>query len=96
MLKPRPSNHPNRRTGSGARSHVAPRTPEEEMLAAIWSQLLSLPRVGVHDSFFALGAGGNRIWVAPSLDLVTVIRWMDTSKVDAFCARLMAAVKAQR
>lgn len=48
------------------------------------------------DSFFALGAGGNRIWVAPSLDLVTVVRWMDTSKVDAFCARLMAAVKAQR
>ena len=46
------------------------------------------------DSFFALGAGGNRIWVAPSLDLVTVIRWMDTSKVDAFCARLMAAAKA--
>jgi acyl carrier protein len=35
--------------------HVAPRTPEEEMLAAIWAQLLNLPRVGVNDNFFALG-----------------------------------------
>jgi acyl carrier protein len=35
--------------------YVAPRTPEEEMLAAIWAQLLNLPRVGAHDNFFALG-----------------------------------------
>ncbi len=33
----------------------APRTPVEERLAAIWSELLSLDRVGVHDNFFDLG-----------------------------------------
>jgi amino acid adenylation domain-containing protein/non-ribosomal peptide synthase protein (TIGR01720 family) len=34
---------------------VAPRTPQEEALARIWSQVLSLSRIGVHDNFFTLG-----------------------------------------
>jgi CubicO group peptidase (beta-lactamase class C family) len=43
------------------------------------------------DSWFALGAGTNMIWVAPSHDLVAVIRWIDKSKADGFFKRLMAA-----
>jgi amino acid adenylation domain-containing protein len=35
--------------------YVAPRTPLEESLATIYSQLLGLDRVGIHDSFFNLG-----------------------------------------
>jgi amino acid adenylation domain-containing protein len=35
--------------------YVAPRTPEEEVLAGIWAELLHVERVGVHDSFFELG-----------------------------------------
>jgi amino acid adenylation domain-containing protein len=34
---------------------AAPRTPAEELLAAIWSEILGVPRVGVHDNFFELG-----------------------------------------
>jgi amino acid adenylation domain-containing protein len=34
---------------------VAPRTPLEERLAAIWRELLGVERVGVLDDFFALG-----------------------------------------
>ena len=34
---------------------VAPRTPVEETLAGIWSQLLGIEKVGVHDNFFELG-----------------------------------------
>jgi amino acid adenylation domain-containing protein len=34
---------------------VAPRTPTEEALAAIWKELLNLERVGVEDRFFELG-----------------------------------------
>jgi amino acid adenylation domain-containing protein/non-ribosomal peptide synthase protein (TIGR01720 family) len=32
-----------------------PGSPAEETLAAIWSQVLGVPRVGRHDDFFALG-----------------------------------------
>jgi amino acid adenylation domain-containing protein len=35
--------------------YIAPRTALEEVLAAIWSELLRVERVGVLDSFFALG-----------------------------------------
>ena len=34
---------------------VAPRNEIEERLAAIWSQVLRLPRIGVKDNFFELG-----------------------------------------
>jgi amino acid adenylation domain-containing protein len=32
-----------------------PRTPVEEILVGIWSEVLGVTRVGVHDEFFALG-----------------------------------------
>jgi len=35
--------------------YAAPTSPTEEQLAEIWSQVLSLDRVGVHDNFFDLG-----------------------------------------
>ena len=34
---------------------VAPRTPVEEVLAGIWSQVLGLERISVYDNFFELG-----------------------------------------
>jgi amino acid adenylation domain-containing protein len=35
--------------------YVAPRTPEEEILTSIWSAVLGVEAVGIHDDFFALG-----------------------------------------
>ncbi|MBM7114700.1 non-ribosomal peptide synthase/polyketide synthase [Archangium primigenium] len=35
--------------------YLAPRTPTEELLAAQWSQLLGVARVGLQDNFFELG-----------------------------------------
>ncbi|HEX5757745.1 MAG TPA: amino acid adenylation domain-containing protein, partial [Thermoanaerobaculia bacterium] len=36
-------------------AYVAPRSPVEESLAAIWAEVLKVPRVGVEDNFFELG-----------------------------------------
>ncbi len=38
-----------------AGAYVAPRTIVEEALAGIWSKVLGVARVGVHDSFFDMG-----------------------------------------
>jgi acyl carrier protein len=36
-------------------TYLAPRTPVEGKLAAIWREILKLERIGIHDDFFALG-----------------------------------------
>ena len=40
---------------AGDGGYVAPRTPVEELLAAIWAEVLGVERVGVDDDFFELG-----------------------------------------
>ncbi|MBA2673703.1 non-ribosomal peptide synthetase, partial [Ramlibacter sp.] len=40
---------------SAGTEYTAPRNAVEEELAAIWSEVLGVPRVGIHDSFFELG-----------------------------------------
>jgi len=46
-------------------------------------------------SFFALGSGGNMIWIAPEDDLVVVTRWLDIAKLDGFITRVSAALQAE-
>ena len=46
-------------------------------------------------SFFALGSGGNMIWIAPEYDLVVVTRWLDIPKLDGFITRVSAALQAE-
>lgn len=36
-------------------AYVAPRTALEEIIAAIWSEIVGVKRIGVHDNFFELG-----------------------------------------
>jgi amino acid adenylation domain-containing protein len=40
---------------SAADGFVAPRTPIEEQIAAVWRKVLGWDRVGIHDNFFELG-----------------------------------------
>ena len=46
------------------------------------------------DSAFALGAGSSLVWLAPSLDLVAVVRWIDGASVDGLLRAITAAVVA--
>ncbi|MGZ7177564.1 amino acid adenylation domain-containing protein [Burkholderia gladioli] len=41
--------------GRDAGRRVAPRTPTEQVLAHIWSKVLSIDEIGLHDNFFELG-----------------------------------------
>jgi acyl carrier protein len=50
-------------------AYVAPSTPTEEKVAAIWQELLGIDKVGIHDSFFELG--GHSLL---AIQLVTEIR----------------------
>ncbi|MEH7829979.1 non-ribosomal peptide synthetase [Gemmobacter denitrificans] len=40
--------------------HVAPRTPREAALSALWSEVLGRDRIGIHDNFFASGGDSMR------------------------------------
>ncbi len=50
LPKPQPGSD-----GGGRAAFVAPRTPVEEILAGLWSELLGIDRVGARDNFFELG-----------------------------------------
>ncbi|MDX2391909.1 amino acid adenylation domain-containing protein [Streptomyces sp. DK15] len=46
--------------GSSGRAYAAPTTPSERILAAVWSRVLGVERVGVDDNYFALGGDSIR------------------------------------
>jgi amino acid adenylation domain-containing protein len=48
------------RAAAAGSAFVAPRTPAEEALAAVWREVLGTERVGVHESFFASGGDSIR------------------------------------
>jgi len=60
-----------------ASRYIAPRTPTEEALASIWSDLLEVDRVGSDDDFFELG--GHSL-----LAVKMVARLRDTLGVELF------------
>jgi CubicO group peptidase (beta-lactamase class C family) len=44
------------------------------------------------NSYAAIGAGRNMIWVSPDHDLVAVVRWLDNEMADEFLGKIVAAV----
>jgi CubicO group peptidase (beta-lactamase class C family) len=46
------------------------------------------------ESIFALGSGGNLIWIDPAHDIVAVLRWVDTIAANEFMAGVMAALRS--
>jgi CubicO group peptidase (beta-lactamase class C family) len=44
-------------------------------------------------SFFAVGAGGNMIWIDPEHGVVAVMRWMDPAAQNDFIAQVLGAIR---
>ncbi|MFD8887170.1 amino acid adenylation domain-containing protein [Streptomyces erythrochromogenes] len=51
---------PDRAAPGSADRHVEPRTPEEELFARVWTEVLGVGGIGVHDDFFHLGGDSIR------------------------------------
>jgi CubicO group peptidase (beta-lactamase class C family) len=47
-------------------------------------------------SFFALGSGGNVIWIDRDHDLVVVTRWLDFGQLEAFAKLVQESVKSEQ
>ncbi|WP_164002735.1 non-ribosomal peptide synthetase, partial [Pyxidicoccus caerfyrddinensis] len=82
---------------SSASEYVAPRTTTEEKLAALWTEVLRLPRVGVKDHFFE--AGGHSLLATQLISRVRGAFGVELSlravfeapTLEAFARRLDAA-----
>ena len=64
--------------------YVAPRTPTEKRLAGLWSDVLGVSRIGIHDDFFELG--GHSLMAAQLAARIT-----DTLQVGLPLRRLFDA-----
>ncbi|MEU5633346.1 non-ribosomal peptide synthase/polyketide synthase [Streptomyces rishiriensis] len=88
--------------GPAARAvhHVAPRTPTERTLAAIWADVLHLERVGVDDNFFELGGDSilsiQVVARARQEDLTVTSRDVYRHQTVAALARVTDAAGARR
>jgi amino acid adenylation domain-containing protein len=51
---------PEASRAAGLAEFVAPRTPEEQILAGVWAKVLKAERVGIDDDYFALGGDSIR------------------------------------
>ncbi len=73
-----------------AEEYALPRTPLEELLASIWSQVLGMERIGIHDSFFDLG--GHSLLATRLLARVRETLQSSVSLSDFFAAPTIAGL----
>ncbi|MEC4875789.1 non-ribosomal peptide synthetase [Pseudomonas sp. NC26] len=76
------------------REHIEPQTALQQQVAAIWREVLNLPRVGLHDDFFALGGHSllatqivSRTRQACDVELPLKVLF-EASELAAFCAEI--------
>jgi amino acid adenylation domain-containing protein len=83
------------RTGGGDRRlrTQAPRNPVEELLASLWSVVLGVPAVGIHDDFFA--AGGHSLLAMRLLSRVREAFAVELPLASLFAAPTVAGQAGQ-
>jgi amino acid adenylation domain-containing protein len=78
--------------GAALSSYVAPRTPLEERIAAVWSEVLKRERVGVEDDFFLLG--GHSLLATQLLSRLERSLGVELSLRELFAKPTVAALAA--
>ena len=73
-----------------ASTYVAPRNQTEERLAAFWSEILGVERIGVNDNFFDLG--GHSLLATQALSRIRETFQTDLSLRSFFAAPTIAAL----
>ncbi|MFD3167090.1 amino acid adenylation domain-containing protein [Herpetosiphon sp. NSE202] len=63
-------------------SYIAPESPTEQAIAAIWQQVLQVEQVGLHDNFFELG--GSSLLIVQARTKLREVLAIDISLVDLF------------
>ncbi len=74
-------------------SYLAPRTPVEEILAGIWSEVLRVPKVGATDHFFDLG--GHSLLATQVTSRLRSALGIEVSVRDLFAAPRLADLAAR-
>jgi amino acid adenylation domain-containing protein len=72
---------------------VAPRSPVEALLVDLWTQLLGLKRVGIHDNFFVLG--GDSLLATQLISRVRAVMQVEVSLPSFFQTPTVAAMAGQ-
>jgi amino acid adenylation domain-containing protein len=84
-------------TGDSGAPMIAPRTPLEEQIAAVWAEVLGLERVSVEDDFFALGGHSLlAMRVVGRLAEVLTVRLTMAALFEARTVAALAALAVQR
>ncbi len=80
--------------------YAEPQTDTERVVADVWCAVLGVPRVGLHDDFFALGGHSLRATrvtahVGKALEVDVPLRALfESPTLEAFAARVDACVPA--
>jgi amino acid adenylation domain-containing protein len=81
---------------------VAPRTPIEQQVAAIWCRLLDLEEVGLHDNFFELGGHSllavqlmSRLHAATHVE-ISLLSFFETPTVLGIASLITAARRTEQ
>ncbi|WP_260604961.1 non-ribosomal peptide synthetase [Streptomyces sp. WAC 01420] len=72
--------------------YVAPRTEVERVIASIWSEVLGLDRIGVHDNFFHIG--GHSLLATRVINQIDLLTGLEVSLRQFFLAPTVADLSA--
>jgi acyl carrier protein len=81
---------PNLKDVASGREYEMPRTAVEEVLCAIWEEVLGLQQVGINDNFFELG--GHSLLAIQIVSQVRTLLYFVLTLRDLFAAPTVAEI----